>query len=136
MLKFFRQGNYTINRLIHFCRDYFGQETRSTFSAPCCECDAHVQIFSKKAGGVRTTIAIDHACVHWGTPLYACGHCDYKFSTKQATFAHLVQKHRLLSTPENYLDNSSAHEQEIMDMIKRCFKTEQNTIQAAAKTIC
>lgn len=111
-------------RLSNFCHRYFSDRMKRN-PARCAECSGQMRIFNKQNGVLMSNAAIDHACVHLRKQMYFCRHCDCRFSTTSSVFAHLNHIHHLGATPENYWDTTSDYEQEITDMIKRCFPLHQ-----------
>lgn len=67
---------------------------------------------------------LNHAYLHLDKILFKCRQCDGEFSTKSSIQAHLRNKHGLGSR-KNFTDLSGNYQDEIVDMVKKCFQTSE-----------
>lgn len=81
----------------------------------CGVCGLQLRLYN------TSTAAVNHACAHLGKPMFACRHCDWKFSTKAALSVHLKRMHDLNTAANNCEDLSNQYTEDIMDMLKQCF---------------
>lgn len=115
----------------NFCHALFKNQDRK--SPTCClKCGAIIKVFSRLV--LVTSTAINHASMHLAKQLFACRHCDYKFSTKNGIKQHLKAHHKESASAFNYIDSTGTYRNEICDMLKRCFEPRLEAVEDQSKT--
>lgn len=125
--------------LLSLCKQLF-ENVKANTPIRCAECGIILKIVMAKKNpkrkkiDVRCNAAINHACIHLAKPLFQCRHCDGQFTRRPSIIQHLGKIHQLAGDPGNYVDKSASYQQEIMDVLRRCFENHQEAVKQEALT--
>lgn len=111
--------------LLSYCRSLLSDKDPKS-GVPCAECGVVMKVF-RQTGSVMCNMVINHATMHLKKDIFACRHCDLRYSSRSAVTGHLRGFHSLSATSKNFTDLSKNYQIEIRDMLKRCFGQPQQT---------